>query len=114
MSWIHEEDLNRTFLRALTDTAMSGAYIATAPRPVSQAEFMRELRRVAGGLGGLGVDLPATEWMVRLGASLLFRTAPELALYGRYLVPRRLLDEGFVFRWPELGPALADLHAPVK
>jgi hypothetical protein len=71
---------------------------------------MRSLRRVAGGLGGLGVGLPSTEWMVRLGAGLVLRTDPELALYGRYVVPVRLLSEGFEFSYPTLGAALEAIY----
>ncbi len=47
--------------------------------------------------------------MVRIGAPLVMRTDPELALYGRYCVSRRLDQAGFEFEFPELGPALADL-----
>src|SRR5262245_25963385 len=45
MSWIHKTDLNRLFERALNDPTMQGAYIASSPNPVSQREFMRDLRR---------------------------------------------------------------------
>jgi len=107
MSWIHEEDMNRLFVRGLRDARMQGAYIATAPHPVSQREFMRTLRQVMH----VPIGLPAAGWMVRLGAPLLLRTDPELALHGRYLVSRRLRDEGFEFRFPELRAALADLLA---
>lgn len=107
MSWLHELDMNRLFERALTDPAMSGAYIASSPSPVPQREFMRTLRSVAGGLSFIG--LPATEWMVRLGAGLILRTDPELAIYGRFVLPRRLQAEGFTFEFPELAPALRDL-----
>ena len=109
MSWLHERDMNRIFERALADERMSGVYNATAPTPVPNVEFMRELRRAAGGLGGLGIGLPAMAWMVKLGAPLVMRTDPELALYGRYVVPKRLLDEGFAFEFGELRAALADL-----
>lgn len=105
ISWIHERDMNRLFERALTEGTMRGAYLATAPNPVSNTEFMRHLRRAVGRPFGL----PAPGWMVRLGAPLVMRTDPELALYGRYCVPRRLLDEGFVFDFPEATSALADL-----
>jgi uncharacterized protein len=108
MSWIHELDLNRLFERALVDATMRGMYLATAPNPVSQREFMRELRRALG----VGLGLPATEWMVRFGARRLLQTDPELALYGRYVVSRRLAEEQFEFRFPELRAALADLCRP--
>jgi NAD dependent epimerase/dehydratase family enzyme len=105
MSWIHETDMNRLFERALTDPRMQGTYVASSPNPVSQREFMRTLRRTMR----VPVGLPAFEWMVRFGAPLLMRTDPELALYGRYVVSRRLSEEQFEFEFPELRGALADL-----
>ena len=105
MSWIHETDLNRLFERALTDDTFSGTYIASAPNPVSQIEFMRHLRRAVG----MPLGLPAFGWMVRLGAHYFLRTDPELALYGRYVVSKRLSDEGFEFEWPDLEDALRNL-----
>jgi uncharacterized protein (TIGR01777 family) len=104
ISWIHALDMNRLFARAITDGRMRGAYIATAPKPVSNAEFMRELRRALRAPFGL----PAMSWMVRLAAPLL-RTDPELALYGRYCHSTRLRDEGFEFRFPDIRSALSDL-----
>src|SRR5436190_4477580 len=106
MSWIHEADMNRLFERALTDTNMQCTYIATAPKPASQREFMRELRRAMR----MPIGLPSASWMVRLGAPLLMRTDPELALYGRYLISQRLRELGFEFRFPELREALVDLQ----
>lgn len=105
MSWIHETDLNNLFARAITDESMSGVYVASAPNPVSQVEFMRTLRRVIG----MPLAFPAFEWMVRIGAPLVLRTDPELALYGRYVVSQRLADEGFDFQFPVLELALRDL-----
>jgi uncharacterized protein len=104
ISWIHEADMNRLIERALVDVNMQGVYIATAPNPVSQQTFMREMRRALG----MPIGLPAFGWMVRLAAPLL-GTDPELALYGRYLVSRRLREMQFEFRFPELREALADL-----
>ncbi len=105
MSWLHELDMNRLFERAISLETMQGVYIASAPHPVSQAEFMRRLRRTMR----IPIGLPATEWMVRVGAPLLMRTDPELVLYGRYVLPKRLLDEGFKFRFAQLDEALSDL-----
>jgi uncharacterized protein len=108
MSWIHETDMNRLFERALTDPAMQGAYIASAPNPVAQQAFMRELRRTVG----MPIGLPAFAWMVRIGAPWLLHTDPELALYGRYVVSHRLRDEAFEFHYPLVADALADLLSP--
>jgi uncharacterized protein (TIGR01777 family) len=105
ISWIHEEDMSRLFARAIEDASMNGAYIATAPNPVSNKEFMRALRRALK----MPIGLPAASWMVKLGASLFLRTDPDLALYGRYCVPKRLLDAGFEFKFSDIQSALMDL-----
>ncbi len=105
LSWIHETDLNRLFERALIEPTMRGAYIASAPHPVPQVEFMRELRRAIR----MPIGLPAFPWMVRIGARFLLRTDPELALYGRYVIPKRLEEEGFEFQLPDLREAMHDL-----
>ena len=102
MSWIHEQDMNRLFERALTDDSMQGVYVASAPNPVPQRAFMRELRRALK----MPIGLPSFGWMVRLGAPLVMRTDPELALYGRYVVSKRLEDAGFAWRYPTLKAAL--------
>lgn len=106
-SWIHETDLNRLFEQAITDAAMQGTYIASSPNPVSQKQFMTELRRALH----IPFGLPAFTWMVRLGAPLLLRTDPDLALYGRYVVSKRLAADGFEFQFPELATALMKLFA---
>lgn len=107
VSWIHEHDMNRLFVRAVTDDTMRGVYIATAPNPVSNREFMRELRRALR----MPIGLPAASWMVRLAAPLLLRTDPDLALCGRRCVSRRLREEGFEFTFSHLRTALRDLYS---
>jgi uncharacterized protein (TIGR01777 family) len=105
ISWIHERDLNRLFTQAIVDQGMQGAYLATAPNPVSNAEFMRALRRALR----IPFGLPAAAWQVRIAAPLLLRTDPELALYGRYCVSRRLAEIGFEFEHPQVDGALTNL-----
>jgi len=56
MSWLHETDMNRIFERALNDSTMQGAYIASSPHPVSQKVFMRQLRQSVGMPIGLPIS----------------------------------------------------------
>ena len=79
--------------------------MATAPNPVSQEDFMRALRRALG----VPIGLPASEWMVRFGAHYLMRTDPELILYGRYCISKRLKEEGFEFKYPTIAEAMQAL-----
>jgi len=105
MSWIHEVDMNRLFERGLTNDSMHGVYVASSPNPVSNSDFMRSLRR-AVPWPKVPLGLPAFAWMVRIGAPLLLRTDPEIALYGRYVKSSRLEREGFAFTYPWLPEAL--------
>lgn len=105
ISWIHEYDLNQIILQSIEDTHFEGAYICSAPTPVSQAEFMKTLRSVLN----IPIGLPSPIWLTRLGANLVFRTDPELAIYGRYVVPKRLLNQGFQFKYQVLKTALEEI-----
>jgi len=105
LSWLHEADMNRLFERAIDDSRMQGAYIASSPFPVSQDKFMATIRRTIGIPWGL----PAPAWLIRIAAPLLFQTDPELALYGRFVVSKRLQEENFEFLFPRIDQALWDL-----
>lgn len=106
ISWIHETDMNRLFERAISDKSMQGAYLATAPNPVSNKEFMRALRKAIK----MPIGLPALTWMVRIGAPLIMNTDPELALFGRYCISRRLKEEGFQFKFSDIKSALQNIY----
>jgi uncharacterized protein (TIGR01777 family) len=106
ISWLHVEDMNRLWLRAIEDERMSGVYNATAPNAVTNAEFMHELRRVLHRPW----SPPMPAFLVPIGCFFL-RTEPVLALTGRRGVPARLTEEGFEFRHTELPEALHDLFA---
>jgi len=105
LSWIHREDLLGVFQAALTRLEMSGAYNVCSPAPVTNAEFMRELRAAVGRPW-----CPAApEFVVRLVASRLLATEPNLALHGQRCSPSRLQAAGMTFRFPAVGAALRDL-----
>lgn len=106
ISWIHQADLNQMVLAALDDTTYQGAYMATAPHPVTNRDFMRALRRAYRRPW----SPPAPAMGVRLVCRFILNTDPELALLGRRCVSTRLREEhGFTFTFPDIGPALKDL-----
>ena len=83
---------------------VEGVVNVAAPNPLSNAEFMRLLREACGGTFGL----PASRWMLEIGAVFL-RTETELILKSRRVVPARLLEQGFTFKFPAWGDAARDL-----
>lgn len=104
VSWLHDEDFVRAIDWLIAREELSGPVNLAAPEPLPYRAFMRALRRA----WGMPVGLPATRWMVELGAWLL-RTESELPLKSRRVVPTRLLQSGFVFRWPSWPEAAHDL-----
>lgn len=96
--WIHRHDMVSIYLWLLERPASTGAYNASAPNPVTNAEFTRAL---AAALGR-----PAIFPMPGVALQLLFGEMSEILLASDRMVPGRLLDEGFQFRYPQVGPAL--------
>ena len=105
MSWIHEDDMNEIIYQAINDSSYSGVYIASAPNPVSNKTFMKELRSKMNVLIGPRAPL----FLIKFGAKYVFKTDAELVIYGRYVRSMRLKKHGFRFRYPELSLALDDL-----
>ncbi len=59
---------------------------------------------------GRRFGLPTWRWMLELG-SFAIRTETELVLKSRWVVPTRLVEAGYEFRYPDLRGALAGIIA---
>ncbi len=105
MSWIHSVDFVRAVEFLIERDEISGAVNICSPYPVPNREFMCCLRR-AWCTSYIG--LPASKWMLSLGAAFL-GTETELVLKSRRVVPRRLSDAGFEFHFPNWRGACPDL-----
>jgi len=104
VSWIHDHDFTRAVDLLIERDDIEGAVNLAAPNPIPQRDFMAALRAA----WGRRIGLPATRWMVGIGAFFL-RTDPELTLKSRRVVPGRLLDAGFSFEFPAWPDAARDL-----
>jgi uncharacterized protein (TIGR01777 family) len=104
VSWIHEQDFVGAIYWLIDHDDLAGPVNLCAPHPLSNAAFMRALREA----WGTRIGLPATTWMLEIGARVL-RTETELLLKSRRVVPTRLLQTGFSFRFPTWPEAARDL-----
>lgn len=104
ISWLHAQDLNEMFLWSIERDDMVGTYNATCENPVTNAEFMRELRHALNRPW----SPPVPTLAVRVGARLM-GTESELALTGRRCVPKRFSEMNFEFAYPRLTEALRNL-----
>jgi uncharacterized protein len=104
VSWIHEADFIRSLEFLVARDELDGPINIASPHPLPNREFMRALRRA----WGTQIGLPATRSMLELGA-FFRRTETELILKSRRVIPGRLLQAGFEFRFPEWPAAAQDL-----
>ncbi len=102
MPWIHTDDEVGLYLWALDTEAASGAFNGSAPNPVTNGTFSKAL--------GKALHRPAFAPVPKL--ALTARLGSEMADHATAsirAVPRRAQDAGYVFRQPEIGPALEEL-----
>jgi uncharacterized protein (TIGR01777 family) len=102
MSWIHRGDWLALLRWTITNESASGPINATAPTPVTNAEFSKQLGRVLGRPS----LLPAPAFALRL---LLGEMADPLLLASQRVLPARAESLGFQFSYPQLRPALEAL-----
>lgn len=103
-SWVHLDDVVGS-VRFLAERAdIDGVVNVTSPHPSDDVTLMRTLRQVLG----VPFGLPLPRWALELGSAAI-RTETELVLKSRWVLPERLLNAGYVFRYPDIEPALRQI-----
>jgi uncharacterized protein (TIGR01777 family) len=105
-SWIHEEDLARIYEYVIEQKGISGPINCTAPTPVRNRDMTTALAKA--------MEKPA--FMPAVPGFLVKLVMGEFAsvfLKGQNVLPKRLLDMGFRFRFTEIGEAFQDLLGSV-
>jgi uncharacterized protein (TIGR01777 family) len=102
MSWISLEETGPIVEHIIRDQTLRGGINLTAPNPASYSEFADALGRVLHRPTMFPV--PAFVLRVALG-----EMADELLLGGANVVPRKLIESGYRFEFPELLPSLSSL-----
>jgi len=102
LPWIHIDDMVGVLLHVIDRRETRGRYNAVSPGIVTNREFMASFARRLGR--PLIWSVP--EWVVRF---LVGDERSSILLRGQLVRPRRTLEAGYVFRFPQLEPALRDL-----
>lgn len=99
MSWVGMHDLLRALSFIMSADALAGTVNVTAPNPVTNAQFAHALGQV--------LHRPAIATVPEFAVKLMYgEMAEETLLAGQRVLPRRLLDAGFHFDYPDLAQAL--------
>lgn len=103
-SWLHIEDLYQMVLFIQKNPMYHGVFNCSSPNPVKNEVLMQTFRKLIKPLFGL----PAPKWMLKMGAAMI-GTETELVLKSRWVVPEKLLNLGFEFKYLQLEDALKEI-----
>ena len=103
-SWIHEQDFVSSVDFIIANESLNGAINISSPNPINNDNFMRSLRDAIH----MPFGIPIPSWLLEIGA-ILIRTETELILKSRWVIPKRLLNAGFKFKYSKIDEAFADL-----
>ncbi|WP_207421096.1 TIGR01777 family oxidoreductase [Desertivirga brevis] len=104
VSWIHELDVARSIDWVVNHKDLEGTINCTAPHPLKNKDLMKLLRKAYD----VPFGLPTPTWLLEVGARLI-GTETELILKSRWVLPKRLLDSGFSFTFPDAASAVRDI-----
>ncbi|KQO33355.1 NAD-dependent epimerase [Flavobacterium sp. Leaf82] len=103
ISWIHEDDFVSA-IDFILDKEITGVINIVSPKPIRNADFMQKLRKAVGFPFGI----PMNKFFLEIG-SFFIRTETELVLKSRNVIPKRLLDNGFKFKFGDIDDTFRDL-----
>ena len=104
VSWIHEDDVTGMIQNIIENSTLEGPFNCTAPYPITNKIFMSELRKSLG----IKFGLPASKLILEIGAFVI-STETELVLKSRYVLPERILEAGYTFKYPTIESAYQSL-----
>jgi uncharacterized protein (TIGR01777 family) len=103
-SWLHEDDFVSIVDFIVGNQSLSGAFNVTAPTPVPNHQFMSSLRSALK----VPIGIPLAKWLLELGA-VIIGTETELVLKSRRVIPKRLLEAGYKFKYDGIERTLNNL-----
>ena len=101
MSWVHLDDVVGVYVHAIENAQISGPLNATAPHPRRNKDFSKALGKALGRPSFLPVP--------GLALYAVFGEVAEILVNGQKALPRATQESGYVFRYPELEPALKNI-----
>jgi uncharacterized protein (TIGR01777 family) len=101
MAWIHHEDMVGLFLLALDRAQCRGPLNGTATHPVTNKEFSRAL--------GKALHRPSFLRTPAFALRLALGGAASLVTTGQRVLPKKALELGYVFKYPTVDSALAQI-----
>ena len=99
-SWVHIDDLIRAYDRVMNDSSCEGIYNLTAPNPTTNKGLTKAL--------SAALHKPAVLQIPRFLLRLQFGEGAQVLTKGQKVLPKRLLDAGFQFKFSDIEAAVRD------
>ena len=103
-SWIHIEDLYGIIIFLQQQKALHGVFNTSAPHPVANKILMQAFRKIMK----MPLGLPTPKWLLKIGA-VFIKTETELVLKSRWVIPEKLLQAGYQFKYPVIDSVLKNI-----
>lgn len=102
LSWVHIDDVARAILFAITTKTLNGAFNVVAPVALRMRDFSQVLAEV----------LAKPHWLTTpsFALQLALGEQSKLVLQGQKVLPQKLLQQGFIFNYPNLQQALQAIY----
>jgi uncharacterized protein len=108
-SWIYIADVYNIILHLLQNKNLEGIFNVSAPNPVNNKILMQLFRKEMKMPAGF----PLPEWLLKIGA-VFIKTETELILKSRWVLPEKLMQSGFQFKYPVLEDAIKEIVSKVS
>nr|WP_294926040.1 TIGR01777 family oxidoreductase [uncultured Flavobacterium sp.] len=108
VSWIHEEDFANA-VDFIIEKEIIGVINVVSPEPIPNSDFMAKLRKAVDFPFGIPMNI----LLLKIG-SFFIRTEAELVLKSRNVIPKRLLENGFKFKFGDIDDAFENLLSNQK
>lgn len=99
-SWIHIKDLIRAYQTVIENPAYEGIYNLTAPNPTTN----KGLTNALGKALSRPTFFPVPKFVLRLK----FGEGSQILTMGQNVIPKKLMDNGFTFLFPDIEMAVSD------
>lgn len=103
-SWIHIEDVFNIIKFINENKQLTGVFNVSSPNPITNQSLMKTFRSATN----TRIALPLPRWLLKTGAALI-NTETELILKSRWVIPQKLLEAGYTFKYPTLDLAVENI-----
>ena len=103
ISWVHEKDFARA-IEFVVEKELTGVVNIVSPKPSTNSDFMKTLRKTIG----IPFGLSTSKLLLEIG-SFFIRTETELVLKSRNVIPKKLQENGFAFEYNTLEKTFKNL-----